>query len=79
MSKTSFKLNSSGVQALLKGAAMQSILSGHAQHKAGQAGTGYASEVKIGQRRAYANVYPATSEAYHDNLENNTLEKVIRS
>lgn len=79
MSKPIFELNSSAVQTLLKSPGIQGVLSQKAQQKAGQAGTGYASEVHTGQRRAYANIYPATSDAYHDNLENNTLEKVIRS
>lgn len=79
MSKIQFELNSDGVQELLKGSAMQGILQQYANQKAGQAGTGYAASVRVGQRRAYANIYPATDKARRDNLENNTLEKVIRS
>lgn len=74
-----FKLNSAGVQELLKSGAMKSVLSQNAAKKANAAGEGYASSVHIGQKRAYANVYPETKEAAFDNLENNTLEKVIRS
>lgn len=74
-----FKLNSAGVKELLKSSAMQSILAQNAAKKANAAGEGYASSVHTGQKRAYANVYPATKEAAFDNLENNTLEKVIRS
>ena len=73
------KLNDAGVKELLKGSAMQGILGDAAASKAMQAGEGYASEVHIGQNRAYANIFPDTKEAYNDNLENNTLEKVIRS
>ncbi len=73
-----FELNSAGVQELLKSAEMQSILEGKAKEKAGEAGEGYACSVHVGQKRAYANIYPDTKEAYQDNLKNNTLEKVIR-
>ena len=74
-----FKLNSAGVQELLKGEAMQNILRENAEQKAAAAGDGYEASVNVGQKRAYANIYPATDEAKIDNLENNTLEKVIRS
>ena len=74
-----FELNSAGVQELLKGGPMQGILGSLAAGKASQAGEGYDSDVHVGQKRAYANIFPATKEAAHDNYENNTLEKVIRS
>ena len=74
-----FKLNSAGVQELLKSGAMKSVLSQNAAKKANAAGEGYTYAVHTGQKRAYANVYPETKEAAFDNLENNTLEKVIRS
>lgn len=74
-----FKLNRKGVQELLQSNAMQNILGDYAEQKAQEAGDGYASEVKVGRNRAYANIYPDSKEAYFDNLDNNTLEKVIRS
>lgn len=74
-----FELNSAGVRELLKSSEMQSIIDGHAQAKAKQAGNGYEADTRIGKKRAYANIYPATLEAAYDNLDNNTLEKVIRS
>lgn len=74
-----FELNRSGVSELLKSPEMQGILQGYASRKASQAGEGYDSSVHTGQKRAYANVYPTTKEAVHDNWDNNTLEKVIRS
>lgn len=73
-----FKLNSAGVRELLQSAKMQEILSSYASSKASAAGEGYSYDVKVGNRRAYANIYPDTKEAYYDNLEHNTLEKVIR-
>lgn len=74
-----FELNKSGVRELLRCEAMQNILKEYAEQKAGEAGEGYSAEVHTGQNRAYANVFPEAREAYFDNLENNTLEKVIRS
>lgn len=79
MTNVEIKLNSEGVQELLKSDEMQVLLSELASSKVGQAGGGYEYSVKVGQRRAYANIYPASKEAYQDNLDNNTLEKVIRS
>lgn len=73
-----FDLNSDGVRELLQGAPMQAIIKEKAAAKARAAGKGYGSAVHVGQRRAYANIYPKTTEANKDNLKNNTLEKVIR-
>lgn len=77
--KLKFKLNRAGVRELLQSGEMRNVLSSEAARKAQQAGTGYSSSVHVGQRRAYANIYPDTEKAAHDNYENNTLEKVIRS
>lgn len=74
-----FKLNKQGVRELLRGQSMQDVLRGYADQKVQEAGDGYAAEVHVGKNRAYANIYPETKEAYFDNLDNNTLEKVIRS
>ena len=79
MSKFKFELNHAGVRELLKGSEMKAILADAASRKAAQAGAGYSSEVHTGERRLYANIFPATKEAAGDNYENNTLEKVIRS
>ena len=74
-----FELNSEGVKELLKSSEMQDILQELADEKAAEAGEGYAASVHVGQKRAYANIYPNTKEAVYDNLDNNTLEKVIRT
>ena len=84
MSKVKIKvirveLNRPGVQALLQGDAMQGIIGDHAEDKAREAGIGYNSEVHMGQKRCYANIFPDSKEAAADNYENNTLEKVIRT
>lgn len=74
-----FTLNKDGIKELLQSSAMQDIIKQHASAKASQAGEDYSYDVKVGQNRAYANIYPNTKEAAKDNLVNNTLEKVIRS
>ena len=74
-----FELNSEGVKELLQSPEMQNILEEYAKAKAEEAGEGYDAAVHLGKRRAYANIYPATKEAAYDNLDNNTLEKVIRT
>lgn len=74
-----FELNQEGVRELLTSTEMQKIIKNYASGKASAAGDGYSSAVHVGKRRAYANIYPDTKEAAHDNFVNNTLEKVIRS
>lgn len=77
MSNVRFKLNSKGVQELLKGSAMQSILMEDARSIAGRAGEGYFSETRVYKKRAVGRAYAGTSEAIHDNYENNTLLKAL--
>ena len=72
-----FKLNSDGVQDLLKGSEMQSILLEKARDVAGRAGEGYSSEVRVYKKRAVGRAYAATPEAVRDNYENNTLLKAL--
>ena len=79
MSKVKIELNSDGIKELLKSPEMQSILSQHGADKARQAGAGYESAVHVYKTRAVANVFPNTAEANRDNMENNTLLKVIGS
>lgn len=74
-----FELNKQGVRELLQSQKMQDVLEYYAEEKAKEAGDGYTTDVHVGKNRAYANIYPDTKEAYFDNLDNNTLEKVIRS
>lgn len=78
MAKTSyFELNPAGVVELLQSPEMQGILANIASAKAAEAGEGYNSAVHVGAKRAYANVYAETHEAFVDNLHNNTLLKVV--
>lgn len=77
MSKVVFKANDAGIQKLLKGQPMQKILGELAQKKASQAGYGYVFDVHVHSKRAVANIAPSTKKAMQDNLDNNTLLKVI--
>lgn len=77
MSNFKFELNSQGVQELLKGAEMQSILSDLASSKASAAGAGYQAEVHVFSKRAVANIYPTDFKSAQDNYNNNTLLKVV--
>ena len=78
-SKVKFELNSDGVKALLKSSEMQSLLKQKGNEKASAAGEGYASDVVVHSNRAVAYIYPEDAKAKRDNLDNNTLLKVIGS
>ena len=78
MNNVRIEINDAGVQELLKSSEMQSLLDSYGAQKAAQAGEGYDHAVHVHQKRAVANVFPATKEAAHDNYENNTLLKVVR-
>ena len=73
-----FKLDRRGVRALLNSEEVTQMIEETAQDIAQRAGEGYeaAPAHRTGQRVA-SNVYPATKEALYDNLEHNTLRKVI--
>lgn len=78
MSKIRVELDYHGIGELMRGSGMAEAVSQKAAEIAGRAGDGYAYRVHdTGQRQA-ANVYPDTSEAWNDNLENNTLLKAMR-
>ena len=72
-----FELNRAGVGELLKSSAMQDVLISYADRVADSAGDGY--DVYVGPSRANVSVRIATQEAYYDNLDNNTMEKALRS
>lgn len=73
------KLNRKGVRALLKSEAMQNICYNYAAQVQQRSGPGYEVQKRQYPERNGAAVVPATYEAYRDNLENNTLEKAVRS
>lgn len=73
-----FKLNRSGVRNMLKWDSVADECMSYAQRMQAMAGPGYEVERKEYPERVGAVLYTATKEAYQDNLDNNTLEKVRR-
>lgn len=77
MGVTKFELNTAGVGELLKSAEMRNLVQSLGEQKAREAGPGYAASTHNSGQRMICNVYPNTKEAATDNIENNTLLKVI--
>jgi acyl-CoA-binding protein len=77
MSKVRFELDKAGVRELLNSSEMRTLLQGYAVGKQLAAGPGYGIRETHTDRVGF-NIFPETEEARYDNLENNTLEKVIR-
>ncbi|MDT2848763.1 hypothetical protein P7H60_06275 [Vagococcus carniphilus] len=77
MSKMKFKLNNTGVGALLKSDEMQNVLKNRATAIKKRAGDGYEQDVYIGKNRANAMVSATTYQAKRDNMKNNTLLKAV--
>ncbi len=78
-SKFRFDLNSDGVKELLQSSGMQQIIRDAADKVQTKAGDGFESSVKVGKKRAYANIAATTYKARRKNLENNTLLKALGS
>ena len=78
MSKMKFKLNRSGVAALMKSNQMQGVLEEKATGVRNRAGEGYKQDIYVGKTRANAMVYADTYQAKKDNMKNNTLLKAVR-
>lgn len=78
MSKVYVRLNKDGVRALLKGDAMQSILTEHCNNSMARLGDGYEFNVRVGEKRCYANLFAVTYAAAVENEESNTLLAAIR-
>lgn len=70
-------LNDAGIQALLKGPEMQSILGDIGREKASAAGDGYAADVHVYSKRAAVNIHPTDFKSAQDNYKHNTLLKVV--
>ncbi|TXW87765.1 hypothetical protein D4M61_30190, partial [Klebsiella pneumoniae] len=75
MAKMKFKLNRSGVAALMKSNQMQGVLEEKATGVRNRAGEGYKQDIYVGKTRANAMVYADTYQAKKDNMKNNTLLK----
>lgn len=77
MSKLKFELDRNGVRELLNSSEMRDVLNEYASEKLNALGPGYdALEGSSGQR-AKVTIAAITPETRKDNLENNTLIKVV--
>lgn len=76
MSNIRFKLNSAGVRNVLHMAG--DVCGQHAARIAAAAGEGYRAEKRSYPERTGYAVYPSTEEAARDNLNNDTLQILIR-
>lgn len=77
MSKVKVELNRAGVRELLKSEEVMSVLKSEAQKRAAAAGNGYTVNTYVGKNRCNAEILAETKEARRDNLQNNTLVRVI--
>lgn len=77
MAEYKFKLNRSGVRALLRSQEMKAMLKSKADAAAQACGDGYEAGSYVMPTRAVARVSAATIEAKQDNLANNTFLKVL--
>ena len=74
------ELNSDGVKQLLKSQEMRAIIereTSRVEMNAAGSSDGYVGDVRAGQNRLIGMVKVKSKEAYHDNLENNTLIKSL--
>lgn len=72
-----FKLNTSGVNQLMRSKEMQTVLSERAKEVKERCGDGYEQDIFVGRTRANASVKAKTHKAKRDNLKNNTLLKAV--
>lgn len=70
-------LDSEGIQELLKSDEIMDVLRGQAKKALSGLNSGYAMSEYKGKTRGNVSIYANTKEAYKDNLENNTLLKVV--
>lgn len=68
----------SGIRALLKRPETQDVLLTYGQAVMRQVGAGYALDRYPGRVRSNVMVAPKTAKAKRDNLEHNTLLKIVR-
>ena len=77
MAKAEIKINYEGIGQLLRGDEVRGVITEIASRAASEAGAGYAHREHDSGQRIIANVYANTEEAWKDNLQNNTLLKVL--
>lgn len=76
--RVEIKLNRKNVSSqLLKGSGTVGMIEGLARDKATEAGGGYLVTTFLGKNRVTVQIEAASERAYYDNLDNNTLNKVV--
>lgn len=73
-----FVLNRAGVRELLKSDGIYRVCEEHAEATRATAGPGYELGRRDYPERTGVSVFPATGDAYYDNLRNNTLLKALK-
>ena len=79
MSNVEVEINNAGLQALLKGDEMKTVLSTFGKQCVAKAGDGFEYGVHVGEKRANASIRPVTKKAKRSCLKNNTLLKAVKS
>ena len=77
MGNVKVKLNSAGIQELLKSSEVSAMVSEFAANVAQNAGEGFEVDVQPGKFRAIARVKPATKSARDATFKNNALLKAL--
>lgn len=77
MGKVTFKLNRSGVGALLKGEEMRAMLEEQTNTMLAKCGDGYKADVFNAGTRVIGSVAAESFAARRDNIKNNTLLKSL--
>lgn len=73
-----FVLNRAGVREILKSDGIYRVCEEHAEATRASAGPGYEVGTRNYPERTGVAVYPATADAYYDNLRHNTLLKALK-
>ena len=77
--KVEIELNLPGLNELMKGSEIQSVLKSAGNSVAQAAGSDYACDVDVINWIAIANVYPNSRKAAHENFKDNSLLKAVGS
>ena len=77
LSKARIEINYGGVGQLLRSSETRAFVQQLARERANALGAGYGSDTYQAGTRVIASVYTDTPEAAKDNLQNNTLLKVV--
>ena len=77
MSNVKIKLNSKGVQELLKSPEITRAVEAAANIVLRNAGDGYETNNRLGKYRSISRVYPVTKKAKNDTYKNNSLLKAL--